>query len=347
MKNILFLLLFLTLSKQVLAARLTGFVNTSNGSELYVQYTKAEPGKPTFVFNNGLVYEIERWSKVSQALTKLGYGVLHYEFEGQNRSYLQSMNNNNGHPNWLYKGIKLDDSAQQLKEILDYFNISNANIVGLSYGSTIAATFAKNHPEYIKNIVLMSPLIISLDRYDPQGKNFRLWLSTLDLWGPIGSYWSNYYYDMVYKWYYSKQSSTRNYDFGRWEKDYYKSVFQQVKSVNNFDLRKINFKDNLDGKKLHLITASKENKVYLPDQLSMWNIWPKEIKGSLVHIQGASHAIPDSAPAFSIAILDSIAKEENIMFKGSSFKAEIKNGKLVLDYFELNKYYFPNKLNFK
>lgn len=328
----LFCLLTLLLLTQHLAHAFdfTGYVETTSGEKLYVEFQKAEKGKETFVFVNGLVYKTERWHQVSKDLAQKGYGIVHYDFEGQYRSYVKSMDEHEGYPDWLFYGMSLERSAQQLKEILETFKVERASVVGLSYGTTIAATFTKNYPEFVNNLVLMSPLVIPLDNYDPKGKAFRKWLDALDLWGPVGNYWSNFYYDLVYKWYYKDQGTLRNYDLGKWLDEYYKAVFHQVKAIRHYDLRKLGLEEVIDNKKIHLVTAGKEEQTYLPDQLKMWDLWSEEIKASHIHVQDAFHAIPDTTPGLVIGLLDAMAKKADYLFQGKSYSADVISGRYVL-----------------
>ena len=306
-----------------------GFVETKNGNDIFVKYQQADPGKETFVFVNGLVYEIERWEKITKQLKKKGFGVLLYEFEGQNRTFKRSMDLNNGKPEWIYKGLSLNYFAEQLNDIVENFQIERMNLIALSYGSSIAATFSKKYEEKVKKLVFMSPLVIPLENYDRQGRQFHQWLNNLEYFGPIGNFWSNYYYDLVYKWYYKEQPSSRHYDFGPWEKDYYRSVFHQVKAVRKFDLRKTLKK--LTKVKTYFLTASKEDPIYLPDQQKTWEMLPVNIKGSLIHIKGASHAIPDTTPKFTALYLSEIVMNRTLLNDSKAFNGYYSNGKLVLN----------------
>ncbi|MCP4914790.1 MAG: alpha/beta hydrolase [Oligoflexia bacterium] len=272
-----------------------GFIKLSNEESLFVEYYQGDTNKEVYVMVNGLVYSTKRWRKVAKSLHAAGHSVLTYEFTGQNNSYVSSMEENDGKPEWLYDGLTLKKMAANLNEITKALKLKRFNLVGLSFGSSIASTYAMEYSEDIKNLVLMSPLVISLDRYDSQGRYFRLWLSGLELWGPVGQFWANYYYDQVYLWYY-RNRPPRDHGFGVWEKDYYRAVFHQVKAVKDFDLRKLKFEKVFKDQKIHLLTASKEEPKYLEDQLKMKELWKKEIQGKHLHIKGAHHAIPDTAP---------------------------------------------------
>ena len=317
----LILCLFLLLSVgHAFAFDFIGYVKTSNDSELYVQYKEAKEGRATFTFVNGLIYKTEHWHQMTKQLISKGYGVIHYEHEGQLRSFARSMEMHEGNPPWMIDGIKRGTSAEQLKDILNHFNIKTTHLVSLSYGSHIISKFANIYPQYLESLIFIAPMIVSLEKYESEGRNFHLWLDSLDLYGPVGQYWSNYYYDQIFKWYFSKKPSpsTRSL-YGKYAKKFNKAVFHQAKSVRHFDLKKEEFKNiNDTAIKIHLMTAEKENNNLLKDQDLFWNSLKKEYRGSKIHILDASHTIPNSATNVSADYLHNIAKENSCLLSGRS-----------------------------
>ena len=57
---------------------------------------------------------------------------------------------------------------------------SKVELLTLSYGS-VASEFARLHPELINRMIVMAPLVVPSDRYDPNGKLIHFWL---DGWTP-------------------------------------------------------------------------------------------------------------------------------------------------------------------
>ncbi len=307
--NTFILILLSLLSLKSFAYSFEGFVETSSGSEMFVKYQKAKPGFDTFVFINGLVYEVEKWEPVTKQLTEKGYGVLHYEFEGQYRTFQQSMDSHNGEPQWMSDGLTTMYLSIQLNDVLSFFNLKNIQLIAHSYGTSIATSYMIEHSSNIKNVVFMAPLVIPLENYHSQGQMLHTWFDYLELWGPIGSYWSNYYYDLIYKWYYQQQPSSRDYDFGEWEEKYYISVFHQVKAVKKYNLNVV--LETLNNKKALFLTAENENETYLPDQQLAWKNLPANQRGSLVHIRDANHDIPQSSVQFLAKYLEMLSQHDS------------------------------------
>ncbi|MCB0414934.1 MAG: alpha/beta hydrolase [Bdellovibrionales bacterium] len=312
-----------------------GYVEVGEGSELFVKYDKAEPGKQTLVFVNGLVYSIERWEPVTSQLAEQGFGVLHFDFEGQDRSYVHAMDKYNGEPPFMKKGISLEGMSEQLDSLVTHFGIENFALVGLSYGSALATEYAQRFPDKINHIVYISPLVLPLDYYEPQGYMFRTWLASLEWWGPVGTFWANYYYDLVYGWYFGMKSGSSGVDYGQWTDKYHRAVFHQIKAIKDFNLKEVPLDEVLTDGKVHMLTASNEDSRYLEDQNGMWNIWSEEIKGGLVNVQEGYHALPDTNPSEMIKILIQIASDDDAFSAGQSYVGSMRDGELVLEPSEL------------
>ncbi len=276
----------------------------SNGDTLYTNYQAPKKGKPTFVLVNGLVYSSDYLDDTVKLLRKEGYGILRYEFSGQNRSFVATMEDRERNASFLKQGLNLDILADELKEIIDFYNISGKiELVGLSYGSSIVTRFSQKYPQNIRQIYFMAPLVITLESYDPNGAMFAQWLDALKLWGPLGNIYSDYLYEMIYRNYFA--SAEKNVDFGKWTSQYRNALFEQVSSVRNFDLRKVKFPDL----PIHLITAEEEQPRLLADQLKFWERLPENKRGTYVHLTDTAHAIP-SSPKKAFAVLDTIQKSK-------------------------------------
>jgi pimeloyl-ACP methyl ester carboxylesterase len=319
--NKYFLLIVLFTFTSILNAKESarGHVVLKSGERIFVDYKAPRSSEhPVFVLVNGLIYETERWGAMAQQLSASGAGVLRYDFKGQHRTYVYAMEDNDGRPEYFEKGIKLSENAKDLKELLSILEINQrVQIVGLSYGASIAAEFARQFPSSVDNLIFMSPLVISLDKYDPQGLMLRNYLDSMNWWGPFGWYWSNYYYDQIYRSYFDQTPSSRNHHYGKYEEAFRESVFQQVKAVKDFDLRYYDysriFKDN---QKVHLMVADKEEKKYLKDMLEVWK--RTKNKGSLTYYENTYHAIPDTNPYVSGIVLLNIAGKNPDFHDGSA-----------------------------
>ena len=78
-------------------------------------------------------------------LCKHGFRVLRYDLIGRGFS---------DRPKIRYKAKVF---VQQLKELLDALNYKNFNLVGLSMGGVVTASFIDTHPDYVSKYILIDP----------------------------------------------------------------------------------------------------------------------------------------------------------------------------------------------
>lgn len=104
----------------------------ANGVRL--RYELAGADGPAIVLLNGIAMSIGHWKPFSEAL-KGKYRVLCHDFRGQTLSEK---------PEGEYS---LELHAQDLAALLDSLGITEAHIVGTSYGSEVAMAFAIAYPE--------------------------------------------------------------------------------------------------------------------------------------------------------------------------------------------------------
>lgn len=305
----------------------SGFIKIPAGHELYFDYQKAEAGKPTFVLVNGLVYQLNRWEKLSQPLQKSGYGVLRYYFRGQLATLRQELKS--GRPAFFASGLSGETFALELSQLMDALKIEKGIVVGLSYGSSIAAEFARLYPKKVEQLVFLAPLVIPLDRYDAGGAWIHWNLQALRLsWGPLfGPYVYDYYYNWIYRSYMGQRLVPEKIpdEMKDVSEDYKESVFHQVRATRDFDLRAYTF-PGLEGR-VHLFLASEEEAPALKDQFRAWKAFGKS-RASLVYFSPSWHAIPDSCGRFAAELLNGVAKEEARFAPGKIYYAGTKDKSL-------------------
>lgn len=282
----------------------TGFVQLS-GHQVFVDYSAAAPGKPTVVLVNGLVYGLDRWNDFARPLAESGVGILRYNFRGQSRTLLKELEA--GEPDFFRAGLDRQAQADELRDLMAALRIEKATIVGLSYGAGIAAEFGKRFPGKVEQLVLLAPLVVPLDRYDPNGAWINMNLDALRFWwGPLwGPYVYEYYYNQIYRSYMSQRLVGDRIpgEMRGHEEAYKESVFHLVRAMRDLDLRTFDF-PRLKGR-VHLMLASEEEAPALKDQFLAWkNFGPAG--ASLTLLAPASHAIPDSSGAFAAEILKKI-----------------------------------------
>ena len=129
-----------------------------NRTRLY--YEIAGKGEP-LVLIHGLFLNNEMWDDQLQEFSKQ-YKVIRYDMRGYGKS-------NNPKEDEPYS------NHEDLKALLDYLKIPNANILGLSLGGSNAINFTLEYPEYVKSLILADPHINGYN----YSKDFLVWITSL------------------------------------------------------------------------------------------------------------------------------------------------------------------------
>ena len=292
-------------------------VTLDNQAKVYAEIHRGLPGKATFVLLNGLVYDMQRWNRLSDALADQGFTIVRYAYEAQPESLMLAPNET---PPFLVRGLELKDLSNELTSVLNKFQVKDKiQLVGLSYGSTVATEFAATHPQQIASLILMSPLIVPLDSYEPQGQGLRVWLNSVRFWedSPCQMYGAinpwlcmarDYWYDSFYNYFYE------NYLGERVQKSpegidpaiYKKAVFHLVRATRDFDLR--SYSGHLPN--VHFLIASEDEANMVRDQKDSWSRIPQAQQRSFITFEGAHHALPDEAPLRTAEVLTAIANAQ-------------------------------------
>jgi pimeloyl-ACP methyl ester carboxylesterase len=135
-----------TLRKMDEAARASvpgSFVALSAGT---IHYELAGPadGQPV-VLIHGFSVPAYIWDGTFQSLGQAGYRAIRYDLYGRGYS---------DRPEVAYDRALF---TRQLAELLDALGIARADLVGLSMGASVAASFADEYPNRVRRIVLMDP----------------------------------------------------------------------------------------------------------------------------------------------------------------------------------------------
>ncbi len=284
----------------------------------------------TVVLLNGLIYDINRWNPTADALVENGAHVIRMSFTAQPESLRLLEKDVN--PSFLKDGLSLETMADDVERVLKHHRVQGAvTVVGLSYGGTVATTFAKLYPKRVKDLVLLSPLVIPLDNYEPSGKMLRNYLDTVRFWenAPCLAYgWFNpwlctstdYWYDTFYNYFYESYLNTRvastpqDLDASLFKK----SVFHLVRATRDYDLRK----EVANLKNVHLVVSEKEEANLKRDQLKAWSMIPKAQRRSLAEFKGVVHALPDEAPTRTADWIFAITSGDESLQSGDEYIVE-------------------------
>ncbi|HEY5269919.1 MAG TPA: alpha/beta fold hydrolase [Anaerolineales bacterium] len=146
----------ITLSDTVRLALPGQFVKLPLG---VVHYELAGPDDaPTVVLVHGFSVPYYIWDPTFEALTQAGFRVLRYDLYGR------------GFSDRPEKNYDLDLFVTQLEELLPALNIQGpVDLVGLSMGGPIVASFANHHPDQVRSLILIDPEVapVSTQRIFP------------------------------------------------------------------------------------------------------------------------------------------------------------------------------------
>ena len=287
---------------------------------------------PVVVLLNGLIYEIDRWLPVAKSLARQDMTVVRMSFSAQPESL--RLLQKDEQPGFLVRGLELPVLADDVEQVLKYYGIKDkVTIVGLSYGGSVATEFAKLHPRQVKNLVLLSPLVVPLDTYNAASAPLRSMLHGVRFWenASCAAYgwlnpWlcttSDFWYDSFYNYFYENYLNVRvaKTPEGIEPALYKKAVFQLVRATRNYDLKE----EIVKLKNIHMVVASEDEANLKADQLKAWSMVPKRQRRSLAEFSGVKHALPDEAPKATAEWISEIVAGQAELQAGDEFQVEGK-----------------------
>ena len=295
------------------------FITLDDGIERYIEYTEPQPGKPWIVFTNGLVYELGRWAVLDQKLAAEGYGILHYYFRGQDLTLAREVEKNQK-PAFFKEGLTPQNFADELSGILNKVGIKEKVIVvGLSYGAHAAAAFAEAYPGSVDAVIFMAPLVVPLEKYQPQGQ----WLDWNLMW--VKLLWGPYFYEYAYRQIYASYLEKRvtedrvPQNLKHIPSVYRESLYHLVRAVRDFDLKNYKF-TQLAPNSVHFFVSNEETEQAFKDQLTAFGGIDKTSQGSLIWLPDATHAIPDSEPSAAAYYLRALIERDPRLEQGKKYK---------------------------
>lgn len=300
-----------------------------DGRPVYTEIHRANSDRPVVILLNGLIYDISRWNPVAEHLAQEDLTVIKMSFSAQPESLAISSGEHAEALEFLKRGLSVDDLANEVGAVLRHFQIKKpVTLVGLSYGAAAAAQFAVRYPKQIDRLLLLSPLVVPLDAYDPSGQHLRRWLTGVRLWESTTCIlygWMNpwlcqgedYWYDSFYN------SIYESYLFVRVQRTpdgispliYKKAVFHLVRAVRDFDLKMLAPK----LQNVHMVIADGDDEPLKQDQMTAWTKLKRSARRSLAHFSGVVHAVPDEAPITTANWITRVATGDTALDTGSEF----------------------------
>ncbi len=266
-------------------------MNKFNYNQYEIAYTYSDNNKPHLVILNGILMNINSWNPFVESLEKY-FNVIRLDFIDQVFSTKATTD------------YKLEDQALVVKSLLDELNVTNYNLIGISYGSHVALNLALLDNRIEKMLI------------------FNALSYTNDVLKEIGDSWieaakinnANLFYKLAIPTIYSKNFYEANIEWFRqrekllidmFDENYLNAAIRLINSSRDYDLRaKLNLikaKTMVVGCDEDILTPSKYTY-----ELS------KMIGASYIEIKDCGHATMYEKPDEFLSIVIGFFIIENI-----------------------------------
>lgn len=130
------------------------FFKTSDNEQLFYvkNFTEINPNKPILVFNYGLVCSNHHWKYQTEYFDNKDYQILIHDYRG----HFQSTGSHD------VKKITFPQMAKDVADLCEYLKISKAIMLGHSMGVNICLQLAKDFPDLVSGMVLISGTFINV-----------------------------------------------------------------------------------------------------------------------------------------------------------------------------------------
>lgn len=123
------------------------FKTPDNEQIFYVKnFQKLDPAKPVMVFNYGLVCSNLHWQYQAEYFDKKGFQVVLHDYRGHFQS-------TGGHD---VEKITFSQMATDIRDLCHFLGIKRAVMLGHSMGVNVCLQLAKDYPELVQGLVLIS-----------------------------------------------------------------------------------------------------------------------------------------------------------------------------------------------
>jgi len=290
-----------------------GFVKVDSGVQLYVDWKKAEPGRPTVVLINGITYSTTQWSHFAEALGEQGFGVLRYDPQGMGQTLLKYAP--------ILKQIPYQDQIRDLHSLLENLKVKKPyNILGLSYGGGVGIGFAAKYPQEVQKLIAMAPFTEPI-RSQEQWVRSQVWLTRqTQPWNfsTDEQLYEYFYRQLVYSAYPVAEPIVLENPFKL------EAIYELALGIRKFVVHKV--VENLPKHSFHLIIAGHDEYIEREVLESFWEKTPKSVRATKTIILGSHHKIPEEEPHFAAAYVAKILEDSPVFVAGRSFEADPSTG---------------------
>lgn len=130
------------------------FFRTPDNEQIFYlkNFKEADHSKPIMVFNYGLVCSNHHWKYQTEYFDKLGYQILVHDYRGHFQS-------TGAHE---VKKITFQQMARDVADLCAFLGIKKAVMLGHSMGVNICLQLAKDQPDLVSSMVLISGTFINV-----------------------------------------------------------------------------------------------------------------------------------------------------------------------------------------
>lgn len=131
------------------------FFQTDDNEQIFYlkNFSSYDASKPTLVFNYGLVCSNHHWKYQVEYFDEIGFQILLHDYRG----HFQSSGSQN------IKKLTFQQMAKDIKGICDFLEIKKAFMLGHSMGVNITLQIAKDYPELVQGMVLISGTFMAVN----------------------------------------------------------------------------------------------------------------------------------------------------------------------------------------
>ena len=130
------------------------FFKTPDNEQIFFvkNFTKIDPNKPVLVFNYGLVCSNHHWKFQTEYFDHKGYQILIHDYRG----HFQSTGAHD------VKKITFPQMAKDIADLCEFLGIKKAIMLGHSMGVNVCLQLAKDFPNLVQGMVLISGTFINV-----------------------------------------------------------------------------------------------------------------------------------------------------------------------------------------
>lgn len=267
----------------------------SEGHKVYYRHHPAQPGEPTIVLMNGLIYELENWDEYFKELVDRGFGVVQLAYSTQPESLRllePGVRPDFARKRWTLfgprqRGIEIQSLVDETMAVVDALGVDRFHLLSLSYGSIPGSVLAHQNADRVDNLILTAPAVMASHRYNAYG------MSRHETYLALPS-WMQYLYDAELYNTMLPLIMAQGYPPGVKFLDFFHGVYQMARSTKWFDLKDM---AEVELPPTHLFLASQEDPPLYQDQIRFWELMNgNSSKGAVVLFEGAPHALPGVVP---------------------------------------------------